>query len=384
MKKAILKYLISYENDRQYMIENGVCGNNIYLYLLKVHQITENKILVKLHFVLSFFRFLFVVIYILFVFFRLLYYVLFYPKKSFVDDSIYIPIERLLILRSKNSGLFKEANCWLFFSRSKDSMELDRDNKNVYMIYDFISLWDVLCSLFLLLISFFVLWNKFGYNYTIFHYNAFLFFVFERCLNNIPTETTLYFSNQVDRWIVLLDKSKQSKKVLIQHGLSLFDIPRRYRFSNVETLYAFNEENVYSLLKSFFRKSPKNTCLFSDCKLNLFSVKNKFSILIISYSPFYLAQEEMLIKCFCNQGLSVYVKIHPNLKGDVFNLLLKKYSFNLIEDDKFPDVDVVVSYKSTLALEYELLGKKVLYHTDMDLLRLIDDVIKISLDESER
>ena len=89
-----------------------------------------------------------------------------------------------------------------------------------------------------------------------------------------------------------------------------------------------------------------------------------FNVLIISYSMVYLAQECKLIMELSKLDIGIYLKIHPTLDGSVFSPLRKQCSFEIVEGKFFPDVNAVISYSSTLAKEYEQMGKIVLYHTE--------------------
>ncbi|ECE5475497.1 hypothetical protein LJP43_003588, partial [Salmonella enterica] len=56
----------------------------------------------------------------------------------------------------------------------------------------------------------------------------------------------------------------------------------------------------------------------------------------------------------------VYYKEHPRARASE---KVKRAAWNFITDDNyFPDVDLVISYPSTLALQYQDLNKTVLLH----------------------
>ena len=53
------------------------------------------------------------------------------------------------------------------------------------------------------------------------------------------------------------------------------------------------------------------------------------------------------------------------MEKKIYRKIKDQYCFILITEDIFPDVDIVFSYSSTLAFEYENSGKKVIYYNNI-------------------
>ena len=86
-------------------------------------------------------------------------------------------------------------------------------------------------------------------------------------------------------------------------------------------------------------------------------------------------EEEYIIKRIIRKDIRIYIKIHPGKNDDQKYMELKKSindNIEIINTPTFPKVDAVISYKSTLGLEYEALNIPVFYYEDMSL----DDIVK--------
>ena len=106
------------------------------------------------------------------------------------------------------------------------------------------------------------------------------------------------------------------------------------------------------------------------------------AILIIAYFDLFYEKERKLISLLQNRAVKIYLKNHPLFPASVYSDLKKEYDFILLDGPIFPKVDYVFSYSSTLALEYENLGAKVILYNNMDdetLRRTVDSVCRDGL-----
>ena len=90
------------------------------------------------------------------------------------------------------------------------------------------------------------------------------------------------------------------------------------------------------------------------------------AILIVGYYSLFNKKEEELITFFQGSGIKIYLKNHPVFPSSVYNQMRDKLVFELLDGPRFPKVDYVFSYGSTLALEYENLGARVILYNYMD------------------
>ena len=91
----------------------------------------------------------------------------------------------------------------------------------------------------------------------------------------------------------------------------------------------------------------------------------QLNILIVGYSTLYIDKETELIKRFQGTGIRVYLKNHPTLQVSAYKEIQSFLDFVLLDGPIFPKVDVVFSYSSTLALEYDALGVEVILYDSL-------------------
>ena len=85
--------------------------------------------------------------------------------------------------------------------------------------------------------------------------------------------------------------------------------------------------------------------------------------MIICHSGLYFDKEVEIIKALKDFDIDLYVKNHPTQTNEGYERLEKSCRFTLISGQKFPHVNLVITYDSTLAHEYQSVGVEVLYHT---------------------
>lgn len=376
INQAILLYLLGYQNRIEQLSHNKRYPDRIYNDFFEIHFGIHNKFLLYLHYLISPCRFFMLLLFFTFKFCYACYEYCCSKRKQLSDKELYLLFDTLLLERSRGANLFNKSRSWLLSPVLKKRVELEA--KEQYTVFNFIKITDILRAYYYAIISFFVLCRKYCYKLTIYHYCCFDFFLVYRCLKYIPKDISIYFSTQVDRWAILFDKSHQINKILIQHGIESPSAYWKCRFSNVETVYAISEKEAQYLIHACFKIFPKEI-FYMNSTLSLTKVESKYNknVLIISYSADYFEQECQLIQKLSKLNVGIYIKIHPTLSGKVYSNLQKQYLFEIIEKQIFPDVDIVISYPSTLAKEYEQIGKKVLYHTVDNIDIVIQNIINL-------
>jgi hypothetical protein len=174
--------------------------------------------------------------------------------------------------------------------------------------------------------------------------------------------TSYWYSNHYDRWSVLLDCIGKNN-VLLQHGFvnDRFELP--YKLKNIKTLYYINEQSINIFKKNIINKNSNINAIQLKNTLELKTIENKNKSIFIISRPAQLELDIELIKILNELGIIIYIKPHPLFDKDPYK---KAFSSNnkciLIEDNTYyPDVDIILSGYSTLAIEYELLGKKIIW-----------------------
>lgn len=195
-------------------------------------------------------------------------------------------------------------------------------------------------------------------------------------------EAQFYMVDHFDRWAVLLDIisecSEKSRLHLVQHGLLVLDftnIDSRLEFDldcklkNVDELYVFDDASrdifVNQILSSNNRRDSNLVVHKCPPQLNLTSLDHHNpSVLYVGHtliSSFHQAVLAEVQKQADSKDIVHYYKPHPSQTA---NYLVPKGKWIVIDDvNRFPDVDVVVSYQSTLGFEYFMMGKTVITHS---------------------
>lgn len=189
-------------------------------------------------------------------------------------------------------------------------------------------------------------------------YVAFEWFLVYISLNRIKENVKkVYFANHYDRWAVMFVQLFEDKEViLLQHGILPDDLHLNYKLRNINTIYCYDEkskkifENIFSLTDTEFKKI--------NLSLSLSKIQSDRKSILIIGQPHSIDKEIEIIE-FLKNDYEIYVKPHP-LYND------KKYkdieNINIIDDRNFyPKVSLALCYESTLGLEYEASGIKVIW-----------------------
>lgn len=176
-----------------------------------------------------------------------------------------------------------------------------------------------------------------------------------------------------DRWAVLIDaicKKNHNALTLVQHGslkgwlfssYKEFTIP--YRLSNVSEIYVYDDIEYDLFLNNvlacnFF--SPVIHYLPLTLELQPISAE-LFSILIIGHATCENEQLRLIELILSSVSRCViYYKEHPKARAS--KSVSQSGVILIKEDNFFPDVNVVISYPSTLAWQYQEKNKQVYFH----------------------
>lgn len=211
-------------------------------------------------------------------------------------------------------------------------------------------------------------------------------------------DANLYMEDHFDRWAVLYDNLKLFKKndgdyvslSLIQHGLLSLDfedcslrLPFKlfYRLSEVDELfvYDFNSEEIF---RNDILVNGWNGCvLFSPPYLVLTPYDTEKVVVLFVGHPICESFHRKIANDLCERvdldDVVFLYKPHPT-KLNIEKVINDKWK--VYNNGGFPAADVVISYSSTLAYEYHLLGVKVFRHPIQEILNnsdiIVNDVAK--------
>lgn len=254
---------------------------------------------------------------------------------------------------------------------------------DVIKVINGINLSDIFNSFVSAIATVFIVIKKYGNRDILFRaYSSFSYFL-TCCFveNNKKTNRFIYYSTY-NRWAFVFCQ-KDIDSIFIQHGV-IFD--RNYiRVGSATIAYYINEEQRKIFETQLFTSAP----VFGGYRPHMEFTSNekllcngKINLLIVGVN-FYMDKQREIIKSLCNET-NIYVKPHPrDTNIEDYNELAKKYGCVVLEKKDYPKVDVVLSYASTLADEYKLVGVRVLRYdliTDMNQIKSLVFCNSIDLD----
>ena len=210
-------------------------------------------------------------------------------------------------------------------------------------------------------------------------YVLFEYFMMQKCLYKLDKKGVqeYWYSNHYDRWAVLFDGTNK-KNVLLQHGFITKDFMLPYKMKNLKTVYFIDKASIQIFKDNILDKNTKVEFLELQNTLHLENIQyvNK-SILLISV-PAQYEFDVKLVERLMKFDIIIYIKPHPLYDKSMYVKSFKnKNKCMLIENDSYyPDVDFVVSGYSTLAIEYELIGKDIIWIPEENLNTIEKKIIK--------
>jgi hypothetical protein len=195
-------------------------------------------------------------------------------------------------------------------------------------------------------------------------YVLFEYFMLEIGLEKLKQQgiVSYCYSNHYDRWSVLFDKIGKDN-VLLQHGFVSEKFKLPYRLKNIKRLYYIDKKSINIFKNNIIDFRDDIEVIQLKNTLNIQTIKNKNKAIFLISRPAQLEFDIELIELLKKLDIIVYIKPHPLFDKKpyikVFGNL--KYCILIEDNEYYPDVDTVLSGYSTLAVEYELLNKKIIW-----------------------
>lgn len=297
-----------------------------------------------------------------------------FTTKQPLSNELYIDNCPLLKGRTISAGKYDDSVDWLYsFDVPKDKWDY---SKRCHSLFEYVNVWNVVQAFTLSVMAIIGAQTRLRFKYVFRTFNSFEFFLTYYVLRNIPDTVTLCFCNQMDRWAILFDNAPQINRILFQHGIEMPTANWPVKFEHTDTVYVLSTKESELLFRAAFKVRPTHVYVLKPTiALTKMAEDRNFKILIVGF-PGYLRfdKEKAIVESFNREGFTVYLKPHPGKEDMTTYLNLEKeYSHcKIILEKVFPDVDVVVSYRSTLAVEYEAHNKIVFMYDDYT----IEDIIE--------
>lgn len=209
--------------------------------------------------------------------------------------------------------------------------------------------------------------RKYGYRDCYFRsYSSFPFFIVCYAFNHIDKDKTVLFTSLNDRWAYLFGHV-MNKKLFIQHGALSANFRNVGRIGTADVGYYFNEEQRDICNRKLFNNVPE--CRYMETMTFTGNEKiannGNLNLLLICYQHYFANEKMVISELSKNRRINIYIKPHPtdNERGKYIELN-RLYAFTILDKKDYPKVDYVISYNSTLALEYKMAGVKTLLYED--------------------
>lgn len=206
-------------------------------------------------------------------------------------------------------------------------------------------------------------------------YNAFDWFLIYNYLDRQNQIQEVWFGNHFDRWAVLFDNLSIKTKIIVQHGIENGNLTPPILLSTISKVHLIRINQKEYFIGKIIKNEFEFEELISKIQFVDVFLKDRLRVLIVGNCALYSEEESILVKSLSKMQLYFCLKPHPVLSQVFYAELKKKTEFLLLsERDVFPDVDLVISYESTLGLEYEIEGVEVLYYADYKVEEIIQNI----------
>lgn len=313
---------------------------------------------------------------------------LFHKKKELTPDSLFVSIHERLFSIGSFAGLINDDTVWFKTPMDSDLFNLPKAYKTL-TVYDYIRFSDIWRSIIQSIRCRWHVVNRWGYENLMITEKCFRWLLTDMALRRMSPNIELVFCNQLDRIAVLLDKLPNTRKTLVEHGVEyiysqseiqkknnmliycpdvdFYVLNRTYHFHTLTKVYCYSDTDIKAFERSIVKCNPDYMVIGYNFKPSF--KPQKKSVLIISDYYNQYENEKQIISLLQGLDIELFLKGHPRNSDGLYDNLRSLYRFVFIPGTKkeLPDANLVISYDSTLAHEYESVGSKVIYYGNFDI-----------------
>ena len=299
---------------------------------------------------------------------------------------VYLTVKMPFVKKEKYTGLNFIASLSMISFRVKDMLKAVRPSEvctlkipftlcnykeNEIDILSSLRFSDIFSSFVGSLSIIWTIYLKYGRRDFLFRsYSSFEYLLTCCFVKNTTDNNRFVYYNTYDRWAFLMCNTKES--TFIQHG-KLMDTLSFIKVGTPETAYYLSKKQRTILEKILFKNTPRNVKFRKPMEFTHNEVlqhNGKKNVLLVCWNNNIEYEREIceLLTDQCN----LYIKPHPGDKDNpAYPEMAERCNGVIIPKIGYPQVDVVVSYDSTLADEYEDVGIKVIRY---DLLKDLSEL----------
>jgi len=262
-------------------------------------------------------------------------------------------------------------------------IKIDKINFNEKQKIELLSILDIrdlIFSFYYSFISLFLWAKNIKHPFEILQtYVLFEYFMMQKCLSKLDQQGVqeYWYSNHYDRWAVLFDGTKK-KNVLLQHGFIDKNFKLPYKMKNLKTIYYIDKASIQKFKNNILDRDAKTKFLELQSTLHLENIQYAYKSIFLISVPAQYEFDVKLVERLANLDIIVYIKPHPLYDTSMYIKSFQKNSKCILIEDKnyYPNIDLIISGYSTLAFEYELLGKQIIWIPHESLESIKEKIIK--------
>lgn len=353
-----------------------VLGSSIFSNVLKKIKIL-NKLIIPIFVV-------FYPLYLTYYFFKALLVSLTSTKAKVSGNRIFLAASIALPRISKHFDLDNSQDKWLLIPWNKS---ISISNTNRITVFNLLSIIEIFDSYIDSILIIFIISKRFGIKYILLALQSFKWLLFKKAIMHIPQDMQICFCNHKDIYAPLFDKLPHKQKILLQHGTEIllsnkYDVQypfysynsrhdfwvqnMPFKYSSISKVFCFSDKEYEALRVGILKCNPEVKILGYPLKAFNENLEGDSSVLIIGYYTLFYELEKQVVAYFSAKGVRVYLKNHPLFPASVYEQLKREYNIIVLNGESYPKTNLVFSYGSTLALEYEALGASVVYYDNLD------------------
>lgn len=284
-----------------------------------------------------------------------------------------MPVGKILML-ALDIPLFKLSQILKCFPKDEEikavqipfiNSETPYDTYSMYSVVKFNDCGRALILSVRLLLRIFKKYHR--YDFLFRAYAAYEFFLSCMYVEHSDESNQFLFVSMNDRWAYLIGNDTKHLNIFIQHGI-LDERIHYFKFKAPHTAFYINRQQQEFFERKMFIGKPQE-CNYRPCLE--FTSNDKLrqngnpNLLIICCNKYFELERVYIKQLAKNNKYNIYIKPHPGFKDyNEYYVLQKKYDFVILNKEDYPHVDIVLSYDSTLACEYEDVGVPVLRYCD--------------------
>ena len=242
-----------------------------------------------------------------------------------------------------------------------------------------ISLLDVVKSFLYSIQTTCLMHKKYGKTDVLFRsFASFEFYMVCFCFSQLDDSNEVIYTSTYSRWGYLFG-NLFIKTVFLQHGMLGNNLPYLIKAGCPTVGYFLNEEEKSNCCRQLFSANPETHYLeglkfTSNEKL---MSNGKRNVLIVCNLIHFDKEAKLAKGLYDLNNYNIYLKPHPLDTYDRYMALSKEVPILILNKKDYPKVDLVVSYNSTLAIEYRDAGVKVIWHDEKTAQDIIKEVNRI-------